>query len=54
LLCEASHELSEKLHEEITQNTEEFIESLEIPYHRVVNCGGDLGQGQVKKYDIEL
>jgi seryl-tRNA synthetase len=33
---------------------QEFIESLGIPYHRVVNCGGDLGQGQVKKYDIEL
>src|SRR5690606_9867528 len=35
-------------------NTEEFIESLGIPYHTVVNCGGDLGLGQVKKYDIEL
>ena len=33
---------------------EEFIESLNIPYHTVINCGGDLGQGQVKKYDIEL
>jgi seryl-tRNA synthetase len=27
---------------------------LNIPYHTVVNCGGDLGLGQVKKYDIEL
>ena len=25
-----------------------------IPYHTVINCGGDLGLGQVKKYDIEL
>jgi len=24
-----------------------------LPYHVVVNCGGDLGLGQVKKYDIE-
>jgi hypothetical protein len=31
-----------------------FIESLGIPYRTVVNCGGDLGLGQVKKYDIEL
>lgn len=54
VLCEASHEASVKWHEEINRNTEEFIESLEIPYHTVINCGGDLGQGQVKKYDIEL
>lgn len=54
VLCEASHEVSVALHEEINRNTEEFIELLGIPYHTVVNCGGDLGQGQVKKYDIEL
>ena len=54
VLCEASHEVSVKLHEEINRNTEEFIESLGIPYHTVANCGGDLGQGQVKKYDVEL
>ena len=54
VLCEASHETSVRLHEEINRNTEEFIESLGIPYHTVINCGGDLGQGQVKKYDIEL
>ena len=54
ILCEASHKRSVALHEEINRNTEEFIESLGIPYHTVVNCGGDLGMGQVKKYDIEL
>jgi len=54
VLCEASHEESVRFHEEINRNTEEFIESLGIPYHTVVNCGGDLGMGQVKKYDIEL
>lgn len=54
MLCEASHEESVKWHEWVNRNSEEFIESLGIPYHTVVNCGGDLGQGQVKKYDIEL
>ncbi len=54
LLCEANHQVSVNLHEEINRNTEEFIESLGIPYRTVVNCGGDLGLGQVKKYDIEL
>ena len=54
VLCEANHETSVALHDELNRNTEEFIESLGIPYHTVINCGGDLGLGQVKKYDIEL
>lgn len=54
ILCEANHETSVKFHEEINRNTEEFIESFGLPYHVVINCGGDLGLGQVKKYDIEL
>lgn len=53
VLCEASHETSVMLHEEIRRNAEEMMEELGIPYHTVVNCGGDLGLGQVKKYDIE-
>src|SRR3989344_1991359 len=54
VLCEASHEESVKYHEEIERNTEEITEALGLPYHVVVNCGGDLGLGQVKKYDIEV
>ena len=54
MLCEASHQKSVEYHEYLNRNTEEFIESLNIPYQTVLNCGGDLGQGQVKKYDIEL
>ena len=53
VICKASHEESVRLHEEITRNAEEMMEELGIPYHTVVNCTGDLGQGQVKKYDIE-
>ncbi len=54
VLCEAHHTESVNHHEALTRNTEEFIETLGIPYHTVINCGGDLGLGQVKKYDIEL
>lgn len=54
VICEANHETSVKYHEELNRNTEEFIEALGLPYHTVVNCGADLGLGQVKKYDIEL
>lgn len=53
VLCEGSHEESVRLHEELLQNAEEILRALELPYHVVVNCGGDLGQGQVKKYDLE-
>jgi len=53
VLCEASHQESVKWHEELTRNAEEIMQALKIPYHVVVNCGGDLGLGQVKKYDIE-
>lgn len=53
-LCRAEHGESVRLHEELNRNTEEFIELLKIPYRTVVNCGGDLGLGQVKKYDVEL
>jgi len=53
VLCEASHEESVKHHEEITANSEALLQELKLPYHVVINCGGDLGLGQVKKYDIE-
>lgn len=54
VLCPSDHEVSVSFHEELNRNIEEFIETLGIPYHTVVNCGGDLGLGQVKKYDVEL
>lgn len=54
ILCEASHETSVQHHEEIERNVEEMMEMLELPYRVVTNCGGDLGLGQVKKYDVEL
>ncbi len=53
ILCEANHETSVKHHEELRENAEEILRALKLPYHVVVNCGGDLGLGQVKKYDIE-
>ena len=53
ILCEADHTVSVEHHEAITRHSESMMEELGIPYHTVVNCGGDLGLGQVKKYDIE-
>ncbi len=54
IICEASHEQSVKFHEELNRNTEEFIESLGIPYRQLVICGGDLKAAHVKSYDTEL
>jgi len=53
VLCEANHEESVKHHEEVTANSEALLQELKLPYHVVINCGADLGLGQVKKYDIE-
>ena len=53
ILCEASHEESVRHHEALTENAEKLLQELGLPYRVVVNCGGDLGLGQVKKYDIE-
>jgi seryl-tRNA synthetase len=44
IICQADEDESIAHHEWLNRNTEEFIESLGIPYHTVLNCGGDLGQ----------
>ena len=53
IICEADHEESVRLHEALTDNSEKLLQELGLHYRVVVNCGGDLGLGQVKKYDIE-
>ncbi|HIJ53217.1 MAG TPA: serine--tRNA ligase [Planctomycetes bacterium] len=53
VICENSVEESNKFHEQILANAEAVMQALELPY-RVANvCTGDLGRGQVKKFDIE-
>lgn len=54
VLVPASHEDSVTWHESLTENAEELLRDLELPYRVVLNCGADLGLGQVKKYDIEV
>ena len=39
--------------EYIQANAEEIVRDLGLPYRVVVVAAGDMGQGQVKKYDIE-
>ncbi|MEK7143264.1 MAG: serine--tRNA ligase, partial [Patescibacteria group bacterium] len=54
ILCEASHAESVKFHEEMNRNTEEFIESLKLPYRQIAISTGDLKSAHVKSYDTEL
>ncbi|HEY4476905.1 MAG TPA: serine--tRNA ligase [Candidatus Paceibacterota bacterium] len=54
ILCRADHTESAKLHEEINRNYEKFLESLKLPYRRLLICGGDLSLSKVKQYDTEI
>lgn len=53
VLCKPDKEESDKLHMELLTNAEDLLKMLELPYRVVKVCTGDLGQGQVKKHDIE-
>ncbi|MCA9002670.1 MAG: serine--tRNA ligase, partial [Planctomycetes bacterium] len=49
----ADKEKSLEHHQAILRNSQDVLEALDLPY-RVVNvCGGDLGQPQIQKFDIE-
>jgi len=42
-----------QIHEELLANAEEVFKKLELPYHVVNICTGDIGTVAAKKYDIE-
>jgi seryl-tRNA synthetase len=41
------------LHEELLANAEEVLQDLQLPYRVLLMCTGDMGEPQVKKYDVE-
>jgi seryl-tRNA synthetase len=41
------------IHEELQQNAEEILQELGLAYRVLLMCTGDMGEPQVKKYDIE-
>ena len=53
ILCKADVEESKRFHAEILQNAEDVVQALGLPYRVVDVCTGDLGMGQVQKFDIE-
>src|SRR3989344_590027 len=52
-ICFCSPEESWKLHEQLIKNAEEFYKTLEIPFHVMNICTGDIGTIAAKKYDLE-
>lgn len=46
-------ETSFTLHEELLRNSEEILQDLQLPYRVLLMCTGDMGEPQVKKYDVE-
>lgn len=53
IICRNDVEESKKFHAEILKNAEDVVQALGLPYRIVNVCTGDLGMGQVQKYDIE-
>lgn len=49
----ADPERSIEHHHAIVRNAEEVLQAFELPYRIVNVCGGDLGQPQIQKFDIE-
>lgn len=40
--------------EELTSHAEKILQILNLPYRKVLLCGGDLGFGSAKTYDLEV
>ena len=40
--------------EELTGHAEKILQLLELPYRKIILCGGDIGFGATKTYDLEV
>lgn len=45
---------SEQALEELTASAEKILQLLELPYRKVILCGGDVGFSSCKTYDLEV
>ena len=53
ILAPADEALTDQLHAELLGHAEYVLQALELPYRVVYVCTGDLGQGQIRKHDLE-
>jgi seryl-tRNA synthetase len=49
----ADEDVTREWHEKMVGYAEQLLQDLELPYHVLKMCTGDMGAGQRKKYDIE-
>lgn len=49
----ADEDITREWHEKMVGWAEELLQDLELSYHVLLMCTGDMGAGQRKKYDIE-
>lgn len=54
IICAPNVDVSDACHKELLTNALDILDMLELPYRVVQVCTGDLGQGQVKKNDVEV
>lgn len=53
IFCPAELDVAMAMHRELMDNAEHILGALELPYRVVAVPRGDIGQGQMLKYDIE-
>jgi seryl-tRNA synthetase len=53
ILCANDIDESRKTHEFLLENAEEMLQELGLHYQVMLMCTGDMGEPQMKKYDIE-
>ena len=53
VFCKNDINESLKWHDWLLNNAEEILQDLKLPYRVMLMCTGDMGEPQVKKYDIE-
>jgi seryl-tRNA synthetase len=53
VLCKNDAEESDRWHKQLLGTAEEILQALELPYHIVECCTGDMGAGKFRMHDIE-
>ena len=54
VICKNNEAESIRWHDELLRNSEGLVQALGLPYRIVNCCTGELADGQVKRYDIEI
>ncbi|MEA3355239.1 MAG: serine--tRNA ligase [Patescibacteria group bacterium] len=53
VICKNDMKESSEWLEKLSSYSEEMLQELKLPYRKMMMCTGDMGEPQIKKYDIE-